>query len=142
MNAAAELPDNIDALKNLILVERAARIAAEAAAADAKAERVNLDIEIERLRLEIARLRRERFGRSSERSAHIAQLELKLEDLEETAAAAEIEREKAAAGITPVAAFIRRRPAPPICWGSKSRGKSSPSAAAWHAGQPATRSPH
>jgi transposase len=108
MNTAADLPDNVDTLKAMILSERAARVAAEAVA---KAERVNLDIEIERLRLEIARLRREQFGRSSERSIHIEQLELKLEDLEETAAAAEVEREKAVAQLTTVVAFTRRKPA-------------------------------
>ena len=40
----------------------------------------------ERLKLEIARLRREKYGPSSERAARIEQLELSLEALEETAA--------------------------------------------------------
>ena len=56
----------------MILAERAARLASE--------------IAVERLKLEVARLRRERFGTSSERSARIDQLELTLEDLEETLA--------------------------------------------------------
>lgn len=64
----------------MILAERAARLSAES-------DRRSLDIEIERLKLEIARLRRERFGQSAERGARIEQLELALEDLEETAAA-------------------------------------------------------
>ncbi|WP_425411934.1 IS66 family transposase [Magnetospirillum moscoviense] len=64
----------------MILAERAARLVAES-------DRRSLDIEIERLKLEIARLRRERFGQSAERGTRIEQLELALEDLEETAAA-------------------------------------------------------
>ena len=76
----ADLPSDLAAAHAMILAEREARLAAEATGA---AVRLALDIEIERLRLEIARLRRERFGPSSERSARIEQLELKLEDLEE-----------------------------------------------------------
>ena len=45
-------------------------------------------IEIEHLKLQLAMLRRARFGRSSEKlDAEIDQLELRLEDLEETEAA-------------------------------------------------------
>lgn len=47
------------------------------------------EIAVERLKLEVARLRRERFGASLERSARIDQLELTLEDLEETLAETE-----------------------------------------------------
>ena len=66
----------------MILAERAARMAAEAKAAEASAVRQGLTLEVERLKLEIARLRRERFGPSAERSARLEQLELSLEDLE------------------------------------------------------------
>jgi transposase len=99
MNSTAELPTDLAAAHAMILAERATRL--------------TLDIEIERLKLEIARLRHDRYGRSSERSAHIAQLELKLEDLEETAATVEAEREKAvaAAPTTAVTPFTRRKPA-------------------------------
>ena len=62
----------------MILAERAARMAAEAKAAEASAVRQGLTLEIERLKLEIARLRRERFGPSAERSARLEQLELSL----------------------------------------------------------------
>jgi transposase len=79
----------------MILAERAARLAAE----------LERGIEIERLKLEIARLRRERFGPSSERSARIDQLELTLEDLEEAAA------EIVASAPVAVETFERRRPA-------------------------------
>ena len=82
-NAPESLPSDLAAAHAMILAEREARRAAETAGA---AARLTLGIEIERLKLEIARLRRERFGPSSERSARIEQLELRLEDLEEDAA--------------------------------------------------------
>jgi transposase len=59
----------------MILAERAARLVSE--------------IAVERLKLEVARLRRERFGAFLERSTRIDQLELVLEDLEETLAETE-----------------------------------------------------
>ena len=95
----------------MILAERAARIAAEAEAETAKVTRRGLDIEIERLKLEIARLRRERFGPSAERSARLEQLELSLEDLEETAAAADAVKAADAGETTEVRGFPRRKPA-------------------------------
>ena len=73
----------------MIIAERAARRAAEAEAATAKETQRVLDLEIERLKLEIARLRRHRFGTSSERSARLEQLELALAELEETVAEAD-----------------------------------------------------
>ncbi|MBV9559372.1 MAG: IS66 family transposase [Bradyrhizobium sp.] len=88
----------------MILAEREARRAAETAGA---AARLTLGIEIERLKLEIARLRRERFGPSSERSARIEQLELRLEDLEEAAA----ETAATADAAVTVATFARQKPA-------------------------------
>ena len=98
-NTAEALPRDLAAAHAMILAERAARLAAES-------DRRVLDIEIERLKLEIARLRRERFGQSAERSARIEQLELSLEDLEETAAAVE-----AAAETAEVQAYPRAKPA-------------------------------
>ncbi|MBF0323432.1 MAG: IS66 family transposase [Alphaproteobacteria bacterium] len=80
IDAAETLPTDLAAAHAMILAERAARLVAES-------DRRSLDIEIERLKLEIARLRRERFGQSAERGTRIEQLELALEDLEETAAA-------------------------------------------------------
>ena len=96
------LPTDLAAAHAMIRAEREARLAAETAGA---AARLALDIEIERLKLEVARLRRDRFGASSERSARIEQLELKLEDLEEAAA------EIAAADPVTVETIDRRRPA-------------------------------
>src|SRR3954466_12355275 len=95
----------------MILAERAARIAAEAKAAEASAVRQGLTLEIERLKLEIARLPRERFGPSAERSARLEQLELSLEDLEEAAAEADAAQAGDAGQTTQVGGVPRRKPA-------------------------------
>ena len=91
---------------------RAALTAAEARAAAAEAKVSDDAALIAHLKLEIAKLRRERFGQSSERSARLLdQLELQLEELEASATADEIAAETAAAkATTHVAAFTRRRP--------------------------------
>lgn len=55
--------------------------------ATARAQLGTAAVEIEHLRAQLAALRRQQYGRSSERlDAEIAQLELRLEDLEETEA--------------------------------------------------------
>jgi len=70
---ADSLPDDIASLKALVLAERAARRTAQ--------------VEIEMLKLQIAKLRREQYGVSSERSARlIEQLELELAEREESVA--------------------------------------------------------
>jgi transposase len=104
------LPTDLAAAHAMILTERSARLAAEAKAEEAGAARRILDIEIERLKLEIARLRREKYGPSSERAARIDQLELSLEALEETAAEADASQ-PAQEPETQVRAFTRRKPA-------------------------------
>src|SRR5512134_2524379 len=62
------LPADLAEAHAMILAERAAHLAAEAEAATAKETKRLLDLEIERLKLEITRLKRHRFGTSSERS--------------------------------------------------------------------------
>ncbi|MBV8268412.1 MAG: IS66 family transposase, partial [Planctomycetaceae bacterium] len=63
--------------------ERAARVAAETALAQAQAELTNRSLLIENLKVQIARLRRMQFGHSSEElRSELAQLELALEELE------------------------------------------------------------
>ena len=93
--------------------ERTASEAAKTDAALAKAVRIALEVEIEQLRFQIAKLRRERFGASSERGAKLDQLRLALEDLQESAAhldaAADLEAE--GGPTTKVKAFERHRPA-------------------------------
>ena len=89
-------------------VERMARLKAEAAVAKAQTDRIVLDLELERLRFQLAKARRAAFGPSSEAGARIGQLELALEDVEETLAAMRTVDEMAD---TSVAAFARRKPA-------------------------------
>ena len=66
----AELPDTIEALQAALLAERATRQQAKARAAGAEAM-------IAHLKLQIAKLKRDRFGASSERGRKLLdQLEL------------------------------------------------------------------
>jgi len=101
----ADLPDDVDALKALLLKERA-----EAAAVHAKLS--DSDAVIAHLKLQIAKLKREQYGQSSERSSRlIDQLELQLEEVEATASEDDLLAEMAAAKTTQVAAFTRKKPA-------------------------------
>ncbi|MGZ8996093.1 MAG: IS66 family transposase [Rhodospirillales bacterium] len=73
------LPDDLETLKAALLAERAARREAEARASGAEAM-------VAHLKLLIAKLKRERFGPSSEhRRRLLDQLELQLEELEASA---------------------------------------------------------
>ncbi|HET8788088.1 MAG TPA: IS66 family transposase, partial [Actinomycetes bacterium] len=72
------------------------------------AERDAAQAEIEKLRLLIRQLQRGQFGRRSER-LDADQLQLGLEDLEQTAAAAEAAQEAAARNSTPRPPRVRRR---------------------------------
>ena len=73
------VPDDLATLKAAFLAERAARREAEARASGAEAM-------VAHLKLLIAKLKRERFGPSSEhRRRLLDQLELQLEELEATA---------------------------------------------------------
>jgi transposase len=84
--SADTLPDDIDALRAALLAERTARHEAEARATGAEAL-------IAHLKLLIAKLQRDRFGPTSERSRRLLdQLELQLEELEADAAEAEAKR--------------------------------------------------
>ena len=100
----ADLPDDIEALKALLLKERA-----EAAAVHAKLS--DSDAIIAHLKLQIAKLKREQYGQSSERSSRlIDQLELQLEEVEASASEDDLLAEMAAAKTTQVAAFTRKKP--------------------------------
>jgi transposase len=95
-------PDELDALKAALAAERAARQQAEARASSAEAM-------VAYYKLQIAKLRREQYGQSSERSRKLLdQLELQLE--EAAASAAEDEIAAAPAGSTTVHPFTRRKP--------------------------------
>jgi transposase len=90
MFSAADLPDDIDALKAMLLAREAALQASETRVAHLSAELSTRTAEIEHLKLVLAKLRRMQFGRRSEKlDLQIEQLELKLEDLEVEAAVAE-----------------------------------------------------
>jgi transposase len=74
MPRASHLPSDVESLQRLVLEQQALLL--------------SRDVLIEQLKLQLARLKRMKFGRSSERlDAQIAQLELSLEELEASAAA-------------------------------------------------------
>src|SRR4030088_2874192 len=109
----------------MILAERAARVEAEAlaanaqsAAARAKAEVANARADLSstealigRLKLEIEKLRRQLYGTRSERTARLLeQMELQLEELEVTATEDELAAEQVVARSQAVQSFQRKRP--------------------------------
>jgi len=97
------MPDDLATLQAALLAERSARLEAEARATGAEAM-------VAHLKLLIAKLKRERFGASAERSRKLLdQLELQLEDLE-TAAAEDASAAAASAGESTVTSFTRRKP--------------------------------
>src|SRR6202521_5001663 len=105
------LPDDINALKEALILERAKalEVTAELMVARAKAsEDVAL---IAQQRLRIAKLERQVYGQRSERSARlIEQLALELEELEAGATEDELAAETAVARTTSVRGFTRKRP--------------------------------
>ena len=102
--SAADLPDDPDALKALLRQASEELAAVQTQLAALRAERATQKAELERLRAQLAKLRRQRFGQSSEKlDARIAQLDLLLEDLDETEgaeAAEEAAKEETAASDT------------------------------------------
>ena len=104
-------PDDLEALKAALAVAQLRADAAEAELAVARADRSARDAIIAHLKLQIARLKRDRFGVSSERTARLLdQLELQLEEQEASATEDEIKAEMAARTSTPVRAFTRKPP--------------------------------
>ncbi len=105
------LPDDITALKEALIIERAkaVEVAAELAVARAKAsEDVAL---IAQQKLRIAKLERQVYGQRSERSARlIDQLALEFEELEAGAMEDELAAETAVAKTMSVRGFTRKRP--------------------------------
>ena len=87
MSEAADLPNDVEALKRLILERTAALEAKNAALESAKATLISQTLELERLRFEIACLKRMKYGRSSEQlDQQLTQIQLTLEDLESSLA--------------------------------------------------------
>jgi transposase len=98
------LPDDVDALKAALLAEREARREYQARASGAEAM-------VAHLKLIIAKMKRDRFGASSERRQKLlAQLEMELEDLETTAAEEEAAASSQPPSQTNVRPFTRRKP--------------------------------
>src|SRR5215469_6614890 len=99
----------------MILAERAARLKAEAEAANAKADLSSTEALISYLKLEIEKLQRQLYGHRSERKAQLLeqleQMELQLEELEAAATEDELAAEKAAAQTQTVRSFERKRAA-------------------------------
>ena len=81
MPKAAELPNDVEALKGIIL-ERSAKLEV------AEARLISQKLELEKLRFEIACLKRIKYGRSSEQlDRELLQMQLSIEDLEASLAA-------------------------------------------------------
>jgi len=112
MDAARDaLPDDIDALKAALIIERAKALeaAAELAVARAKASEDMALIAHQKLR--IAKLERQVYGQRSERSVRlIDQFALAFEELEAGATEDELAAESAVSKTTTVAEFTRKRP--------------------------------
>jgi uncharacterized protein (UPF0305 family) len=105
MSSVDALPEDAESLKRLLLARDAELATLRAKTADDQAL-------IAHLKLQIEKMRRQQFGQRSERSTRLLdQLELQLEDLEASATEDELAAEQAAAKITRVAAFTRKRPA-------------------------------
>ncbi len=82
-----QLPDDIAELKRLVVAKDAALVAKDAQLVAARNGLVVTQLIIEKLKAQLAKLRREKFGASSERIERaIAQLELALEEAEAASA--------------------------------------------------------
>ena len=109
--AILPLPDDVGALKALLAATIQRADDAEARLATAAARESATQAMIAHLKLQIAKLRREQYGPSAERSARLLeQMELQLEDLEADAGEDDLAAEAATARATSVAAFERKRP--------------------------------
>ena len=105
-------PDDIAALKALLAATIQRADEAEARLANAAARESATQALIAHLKLQIAKLKREQYGASAERTRRLLdQMELQLEELEASATEDELAAETAAAKTTTVAGFTRARPA-------------------------------
>ena len=83
MPEAADLPNDVEALKG-VLIQRDAALAERSAKLEvAEALVLSQKLELEKLRFEIACLKRQKYGRSSEQlDRELTQMQLSIEDLE------------------------------------------------------------
>ncbi len=85
------IPDDFEALRDLVAAQGAELDAARAARAKAEAALIGRDHLIEKLKLQIAKLKRMHFGQSSEKlKTEIEQLELAREEIPRPAGALEL----------------------------------------------------
>ena len=109
--AVSPFPDDIEALKVRLASEIQRANEAEARLANAAARESATQAVIAHLKLQIAKLRREQYGPSAERSRRLLeQMELQLEELEADASEDDLAAEAAAARTSSVPAFERKRP--------------------------------
>ncbi len=98
-------------LRAALAAETARAEAAESELVQVRATVSCSEAMIKELKLEIAKLRRDKYGVSSERTARLLdQLELQLEELEATATEDALAAEKAASDTTTVTSFTRCKP--------------------------------
>ena len=111
MTSVDDLPDDAESLKRLLMAREEELVSVTAEAATLRAKAAGDQALIVHLKLQIEKLKRDRFGQRSERSARLLdQLELQLEELESSATEDELAAEVAVARTTSVAAFTRKRP--------------------------------
>jgi hypothetical protein len=110
--AVSPFPDDLDALKTLLASALQKADEAQAQLANARARESATEAVIAHLKLQIAKLRREQYGASAERTRRLLeQMELQLEDLESDATQDDLIAEAASTKATSVSAFERKRPA-------------------------------
>src|SRR5271154_2582487 len=103
------LPDDVDALKDALLVERAMALEVTAELMVARARAADDVALIAQQRLRIAKLERQVYGQRSERLARLVdQLAIIFEELEASATEDELAAERAVAKTTNVRGFTRR----------------------------------
>lgn len=108
--AVSPFPDDVEALKALLAATLQRADQAEAQLANAQAQASATEAMIAHLKLQIAKLRREQYGASAERSRRLLdQMELQLEDLEGDASEDNLAAEVAVIK-TSVPAFERKKP--------------------------------
>ncbi len=107
----SETASELAKLRAALAAAQGRAVAAEADLAQARAVVSTSEAMIAALKLEIALLKRDKYGRSAERTARlIDQMELQLEELVADAAEDEARAEQAAEKTTKVAPFERRKP--------------------------------
>ncbi len=107
----AALPDDVAALKAVVIAACAKADAVAAELANEQARRADDAALIAHMKLQIEKLKRDKYGPKSERASRLLdQMAFELEELETTATEDELAAEMAAAKTTNVAPFTRNRP--------------------------------